>query len=302
MKTSEKLAFGLILLLLLFLPMGYVSAQGAKNIAVCFPLRTNDLGLSQFSSQKPGETLSWRLIGAELDMPQSLANGSPYPEATSLARLMEESLRAGAKIGRIISIDIDALKTLRTEKGEASLFQTKTLQNADAIVFMMYTVQDGTMQFGALLLTKTGEGAFYFSGTRSIFALSEATREAVHAFVAKKILESAAQASGDTTMASAQSSAAPSSLPVIEPWKDKPKYEQASSRFQFSVGGVAVGLSASVVSLGLWYGYQEVAYRNTAFESAVTASGIATGACVAVTAAFLTSAIWNAVLMLQASQ
>jgi len=311
MKISEKLAAGSILLVFLFFAPMRSSAQNGsssvpvqanpKNIALCFPLRADELSLSQFLSLESDGKLLWRLIGERLAMPQSLANGSPSPEAVSISKLMAESLRAGARIDQIISIDIDALKALRPDVNGATIFQNKTLQNADAVVFIMYIIQDTTVQFGAILLTRAGESAAYFSGTQSVFALSEATKEAVNTFVAKRILAPAAQSSTTSSLSAGQSAALPSSLPSIGPWKDKPKYEQASSRLKFSIGGVSIGLSASMVCLGLWESYQEAAYRNTAFETAVTASGIAMGASLAVTAAFLTSAIWNAVLMLLAS-
>ncbi len=300
----------LILLVLLFLPMGRASAQaasapqdGLKNIALCFPIRTDQRGLSQFFSQEPDEKLSWRLIEETLATPQSLANGGPYPEATSLEKLMEESLRANTEIGHIIPIGIDTLKTLHPEEHDTAIFQAAALQNVDAVMFILYTIIDNNMQFGVLLLTKTGESATYFSGACSIFNLSEATKEAVTIFIAQKIVAPAPSQSSANFLSSEQGvSTAALKLPVIEPWIDKPKYEQASSRLKFSIGGVAIGLSLSMVSLGLWETYQEAAYRNTAFENAVTASGIATGACAAATAAFLTSAIWNAVIMLQASR
>jgi hypothetical protein len=307
MKTSEKCVFRLTLLVLFFLPMNYVAAQDAsivrnnpKNIAVCFPVRADEPSLSQFSSQAPDEKLSWQPLEAGLAMPQSLPNGSPYPEAVSLAKLMEESLRARAEIGQIISIDTDTLKALRQGEGEAPIFQAAALQNADVAVFMMYTIQDSDVRFEVLAVTKTGEGASYFSEPRSIFNLSDATNEAVTTFIARKILVPAIQIPSDS-LSSGQSSTLPSILPAIEPWKDRPKYEQANSRLKIAIGGVAVGLSASFICAGLWQTYQEAEYRNTAFESAVTASGIATGASVAVTVAFVTSAIWNVVLMLQAS-
>ncbi len=299
----------LLLFVLISLPIGHAAAQsvpttsnGASSVAVCFPLKTDEAVFSRLSSSGPeaDKALWWNFIEEALRLPQTLPSGGPYPEAASLARLMEATLRSGATIGKIISIDIDALKLLQTEKGGPSMLQAEALQHADAVVSVLYTVQDSTIQFGALFVTKTGEDAVYVSDALSIFRLEEGVREAVHTFVVKKVLEPAAQAS-QGPLASGQASSVSSPLPVIEPWKDRPKYEQANSRFQFSIGGVAVGLSASMVSLGLWQAYQEAAYRNTAFEGAVTASAIATGACVAVTAAFLTSAIWNVVLMLQAS-
>jgi len=303
---------GLLIFVLISLSIGHAVAQsastvssGVSSVAVCVPLKTDEMVLSRLSSSASDpagadQKLWWRLIGEMLARPQTLSNGGPYPEAVSLARLMEASLSSGANLATIRSIDIDALKAMQTENIETSILQAKALQNVDAAVLMLYTVQDSTVQFGALFLTKTGQGASYFSGALSVFGLAEGTREAVHAFVAKKILVPKAQAS-QGSLASGEASSVPSTLPVIEPWKDRTKYEQANSRFQFSIGGVAVGLSASMVSLGLWQAYQEAAYRNTAFEGVVTASAIATGACVAVTAAFLTSAIWNVVLMLQAS-
>jgi len=311
MKISDQWAMGLLLFVLISLSIGHAVAQsastvssGVSRVAVFVPLKTDEVVLSRLSSSASGSgadpKLWWSLIGEMLARPQTLSNGGPYPEAVSLARLMEASLSSATNLATIRSIDIDALKAMQTENIETSILQAKALQNVDAAVLMLYTVQDSTVQFGALFLTKTGEGASYFSGALSIFGLAEGTREAVNAFVAKKILVPKAQAS-QGSLASGEASSVPSTLPVIEPWKDRSKYEQANSRFRFSIGGVAVGLSASMVSFGLWQAYQEAAYRNTAFEGAVTASAIATGACVAVTAAFLTSAIWNVVLMLQAS-
>lgn len=311
MKISEQWAVGLLLFVMISLPIGHAGAQsassgvsGVSSVAVCVPLKTDEVVLSQLSSSASGSSanqeLWWRIIGEMLERPQTLSNGGAFPEAASLARLMEASLSSEASLATIRPIDIDALKAMQAEKSVTSILQAKELQNVDAAVLMLYTVQDYTIQFGALFLTKTGQEASYFSGALSVFGLAEGTREAVNSFVAKKMLVPKAQAS-KVSLASGHASSVPSTLPVIEPWKDRTKYEQANSRFQFSIGGVAVGLSASMVSLGFWQAYREAAYRNTAFEGAVTASTIATGACVAATAAFLASAIWNAVLMLQAS-
>lgn len=312
MKTFEHGAVGLLLFVLISLPIGRAVAQGAsapstdvKSVAVCFPLRTDEAAFSRLSSSDSGseadEALWWSFIMETLGQPQTLSNGSPYPEAVSLARLMETSLRSDTTIDTMISIDTDTMKLLQPEQGVTSMLQSTIFQDADAVMFMIYSAQDTTIRFGTLLLTKTGKGASYFSGALSVFELVEGTREAVHAFVEKKMLEPTANASS-ASQASPQSSVVPLELPVIEPWEDKPTYEQAKTRFQFSIGGVVVGASASMVSLGLWQTYQEAAYRNTAFEGAMNTSAIMTGACMTVTAAFLTSAIWNAVLMLQAAQ
>jgi hypothetical protein len=311
MKISERWVGGLLILILSSLPIGRGVAQNAasastsvSSVALCSPLKTDEATFSRLSSSYPRtedeSELWWSVIRETLEGQQTLSDGRPYPEAVSLARVMEASLRSGARIGKMISIDTDAMKPLKTEPSAASALQAKTFQDVDALVFMLYTFQDTTIRCGALLLTRAGESASYFSGPLSIFGLVEGTQEAVSAFTAKKLLEPPAQATSGS-LAPRQSSAPSTELPTIEPWKDRPRYEQANSRFQFSIGGVVAGLSASVVSLGLWQAYREAAYRNTAYEGAMNASAVLTGACVAVTAAFLTSAVWNVVLMLQAS-
>ena len=313
MKTSEKLAFGPILLVFLFLSLNLMYSQGktassdpqSQNkaiVALLFPLRVDTLDLSQPSSQKIDEKALKGLLSAALAPPQTLVDGSPYPEALSLSTLMEASIRANAKLDGLNSIDLESIKSLKTAEEDASLFQDQLLKNANILLFTMYTIQDMSIQFKTFLVSQTGEGTSYSSKAVSVFKLSEATDEAVHDFIVKKALSAKEQGSGSAlTSTGGLNDLSASALPVIPPWGEKSKYEQANSRLQFSIGGTTIGLCVSMVCFGLWETYQEAAYRNTNFENAVTISGIATGTSAAVTAAFLISAFWNATLMLRAS-
>lgn len=277
--------------------------QNKTIVALLFPLRVDTLDLSQPSSQKIDEKALKGLLSAALALPQTLADGSPYLEALSLSTLMEASIRANAKLDGLNSIDLDSIKSLKTgEEEDASLFQDQSLKNATILLFTMYTIQDMSIQFKIFLVSQTGEGTSYSSKAVPVFKLSEATDEAVHDFIAKKALSAKEQGSDSAlTSPGGLNDLSVSALPVIPPWGEKSKYEQANSRLQFSIGGTTIGLCVSMVCFGLWETYQEAAYRNTNFENAVTISGIATGTSAAVTAAFLISAFWNATLMLRAS-
>jgi len=139
MKTFEHGAVGLLLFVLISLPIGRAVAQGAsapstdvQSVAVCFPLRTDEAAFSRLSSSDSGseanEALWWSFIMETLGQPQTLSNGGPYLEASSLVSLMETSLRSDTTIGTIISIDADAMKLLQPELGVASMLQSTIFQ------------------------------------------------------------------------------------------------------------------------------------------------------------------------------
>ncbi|HOR47754.1 MAG TPA: hypothetical protein PLX63_00595 [Rectinema sp.] len=212
---------------------------------------------------------------------------------------MEETLRSRTTVEKMTAIDIETLKNWNWSliiQDKSALFLESSLQKADAVLFMMYTIEDSNMQLGSFLLKKTGESYAFLSNSFSVFSLLDAARETVDSFIKESAL-----IAKKSSLAYSELAIDKIDLPSVDPWENRDRYKKAQTAFETSIGGVVISLSVSFVAVGFWQIYREAAYRNSAFNNAMTISAIAAGTSAAVTAAFLTVSIWNAGIMLGAS-
>jgi len=304
MKTYKPLFLLMVFLFLLidtyiFAQVG--PSQGLGSIALVFPLKISNMhDLDPLEKESLDSMMILSFVHNELSMPQYYANNTVPPESSGLSRFMEETLRSRTTVEKMTAIDIETLKNWNWSsiiQEKSALFREVSLQKADAVLFMMYTIEDSNMQLGSFLLKRTGECYAFLSSSFSVFSLLDAARETVDSFI-----EESALIAKKSSPAYSELAIEKIDLPSVDPWENRDRYMKAQSAFETSIGGVAISLSVSFVAVGLWQIYREAAYRNTAFNNATTISAIVAGTSAAVTAAFLTISIWNAGIMLGASR
>ncbi len=305
MKTYKDLfLFPLFLFLLidtsLFAQITPSQNKGLGSIALVFPIQVSNLpDFDPLGQENLDSIMILEFIQDRLSDPQYYENKPSPSEANSLSRLMEETLRLRTTSEELIAIDIETLKNWnwnRIIQEKSALFQEGSLKKSDAVLFMMYTIEDSNMQLASFLLKNTGESYAFLSNRFSVFDLLDAARKTVDSFIEKGAL-----VAKKSTPVQSELSIEEIELPSIDPWKNRDNYKKAQSAFETSMGGAAISLSISFVAVGLWNIYREAAYRNSAFDVAATISAIAAGTSAAVTATFLTISIWNAGKMLGAS-
>ena len=281
------------------------STDSAEGLAIVFPLRIEDGLEFQRIAATPAQLLYLPgALRAAMSAPQSLPNGNPFPEAVSLDTLLIASFQRQTRSVPLDSVSIASLRSrlLTLESvSAATILSLKEFAGVNTILFNMYEIIDDQTRICVWMIRKDGEWAEYVSEAISIFKVQDAIDRAISYFLTKGLIGT--HIAGTATIQSSDSVLASSEqLPVIEPWRDKKEYEDAQKAFNFAVSGTAIGISLTFVSAGVWQMYREVAYRNSAFSSASTISGIVAGTCAAVTAAFLTFTVADAVRMLKASQ
>lgn len=281
-------------MIFLFLTGNLFCQAVPANIALAFPVRIEMSALNRLIAENSSEWDIWASVRQGLASNQTLANGSPLPEANSFMRFIKESFQTRIETRSIAVLDLDAMKVL-AEKSNSTLLEAGELKGAQYFVCTIYAVEGSAFRFGMALLEKSGQGFAYFSDPVDVFSISKAAQAATESM----ILRGTFSAKTVTTPSMANASL---TLPKIEPWLLKSRYEKANNSLKFAIGGVSVSLSAVFLSAGLWQTYREAAYRNSAFDNAVTISGIAAGASIAATAVFITAAIWNAVTILQTTR
>jgi len=293
MKTFKGSAL-FAAMVFLFLTSNVFCQTVPANIALAFPVRIEMSALNHLIAENSSEWDIWASVRQGLASNQTLSNGSPLPEAGSFVRLLKESFQTRIETRSIAVLDLDAMKVLG-EKSNSTLLEAGELKGAQYFVCTVYAVEGSAFRFGMALLEKSGKGSTYFSDPVDVFSISKAVQAATESMILRGTF------SAKTVIAPSMANAS-ANLPKTEPWILKSRYEKANNTFKFAIGGVSISLSAAFLSAGLWQTYQEAAIRNSAFNSAVTISGIAAGASIAATAVFLTAAIWNAVTILQTTR
>jgi len=305
LKRKMKTYKNLLLIFLFLLIDTYIFAQASPSqsigsIALVFPLQISNIqDLDPLGKESVDSMMVLSFVHDKLSMSQYDTNNTVSPESRSLSRVMEETLRSRTTVEKMIAIDIETLKSWNWSsiiQEKSALFRESSLQKADAVLFMMYTIEDSNMQLASFLLKNTGESYAFLSNRFSVFDLLDAARKTVDSFIEKGAL-----LAKKSTPVQSELSIEEIELPSIDPWKNRDNYKKAQSAFETSMGGAAISLSISFVAVGLWNIYREAAYRNSAFDVAATISAIAAGTSAAVTATFLTISIWNAGRMLGAS-
>jgi len=301
MKTYKNLLLIFLFLLIdTFIFAQNSPSQSIGSIAIVFPLQISNMhDLDALRKESIDSMMVLSFVHDKLSMPQYYADNTVPPESSSLSRVMEETLRSHTTVEKMTAIDIETLKNWNWSsiiKDKSALFQESSLQKVDAVLFMMYTIEDSNMQLGSFLLKNTGESYAFLSSSFSVFNLLDVAREAVDSFIKESALVAKKSSTAYSELAIDKID-----LPSVDPWENRDRYKKAQSAFETSIGGVAISLSISFVAVGLWQIYREAAYRNSAFNNAMTISAIAAGTSAAVTAAFLTVSIWNAGIMLGAS-
>ena len=293
MKTFKGSA---LLAALIFITLtNKVSCQAvASDIALAFPVRIEMSALNRLIAENSSEWNIWASAQQGLASGQTLANGKPLPEAESLLRLLKESFQRSIEARSITLIDLNTMRMLGA-KSNAALLEAEELKGARYFLCTLYAVEGTMFRFCMALLDKSGQGSTYFSDPVDVFSLSNAVQSVTENMILRGIF------SAKEVIAPSMTNT-PANLPKIEPWLLKSRYEKANNSFKFAIGGLSISLSAAFLSTGLWQTYEEAAVRNSAFNSAVTISGIAAGASIAATAIFLTTAIWNAVTILQTTR
>lgn len=305
MKRKMKTYKNLLLIFLFLLIDTYIFAQANPSqsigsIALVFPLQISNMhDLDPLGKESVDPMMVLSFVHDKLSMPQYYTNNTVSPESRSLSRVMEETLRSHTTVEKMTAIDIETLKNWNWSliiQDKSALFLESSLQKADAVLFMMYTIEDSNMQLGSFLLKKTGESYAFLSNSFSVFSLLDAARETVDSFIKESAL-----IAKKSSLAYSELAIDKIDLPSVDPWENRDRYKKAQSAFETSIGGVVISLSVSFVAVGFWQIYREAAYRNSAFNNAMTISAIAAGTSAAVTAAFLTVSIWNAGIMLGTS-
>ncbi len=305
MKRKMKTYKNLLLIFLFLLIDNYIFAQANPSqsigsIALVFPLQISNMhDLDPLGKESVDSMMVLSFVHDKLSMPQYYTNNTVSPESRSLSRVMEETLRSHTTVEKMTAIDIETLKNWNWSsiiQEKSALFLESSLQKADAVLFMMYAIEDSNMQLGSFLLKKTGESYAFLSSSFSVFSLLDAARETVDSFIKESAL-----IAKKSSLAYSELAIDKIDLPSVDPWENRDRYKKAQSAFETSIGGVVISLSVSFVAVGFWQIYREAAYRNSAFNNAMTISAIAAGTSAAVTAAFLTVSIWNAGIMLGTS-
>ncbi len=305
MKRKMKTYKNLLLIFLFLLIDTFIFAQNSPSqsigsIAIVFPLQISNMhDLDALRKESIDSMMVLSFVHDKLSMSQYDTNNTVSPESRSLSRVMEETLRSRTTVEKMTAIDIETLKNWNWSliiQDKSALFLESSLQKADAVLFMMYTIEDSNMQLGSFLLKNTGQSYAFLSSSFSVFGLLDAARETVDSFIKESAL-----IAKKSSLAYSELAIDKIDLPSVDPWKNRDRYKKAQSAFETSIGGVAISLSVSFVAVGFWQIYREAAYRNSAFNNAMTISAIAAGTSAAVTAAFLTVSIWNAGIMLGAS-
>lgn len=293
MKTfKEKALYAAIFFLFL---TGNLFCQAAPaSIALAFPVRIEMSKLTLLIAENTNEWDIWASVRQGLASDQTLANGSPLPEALSFVRILRESFQTKVKTSSIAVLELDATRALAAQS-DSKIFDAAELKGAQYLICTVYSIEGNSFRFGIALLEKSAPGFAYFSDPIDVFGISGAAQAAIEGMVLHGFFSAKTEPAASMANAS-------SALPKIEPWLLKSRYEKANNSLKFAIGGISVSLSAAFLSAGLWQTYREAAYRNSAFESAVTISGMATGASIAATAVFLSVAIWNAVTILQTTR
>jgi len=281
------------------------SSDSAEGLAIVFPLKVEDpLRFQQIAAAPAAiQSLPGALLEA-LSTPQSLANDNPFPEAQSIDTFLTASFRKQLRTTPLINVSVASLQpqlTALENVSPAALLSLKEFSGVSTILFSMYEIIDNQLKFILWELRKDGQWAEYVSSQVSMFELPSAADNAV-AYLLKKGLINLSAAEAPAIQAVNPDQAPIGQLPAIQPWGDKKEYENAQKAFKFAIGGTAIGISLTFVSAGIWQMYREAAYRDSAFDNALTISGIAAGTCAAVTATFLTFSVADAVRMLKASQ
>lgn len=282
-----------------------ISSDDIVSLSASFPLRIDDpLRFQQCKENSEDIQAFLGTLREAMNGTQSLPNGNPFPEAVSLDKFLEASFRTQIQSVSVQHLSIETLKSqMPASDVVADIFAMKDILKANAACFTLYEIIDSQLQFCSLMIQGNGGHVEYMSGLVSMFALPAATDAAVHYFLEKRLIGRAMV--GQTSIenqAGVLTASTAASLPAIQPWNGKEEYEGAQKAFKFAIGGAAISLCATFVAAGLWQMYREAAYRNSVFNDASTISGIATGTCAAVTAAFLAFVISNATTMLRVSQ
>jgi hypothetical protein len=195
-------------------------------------------------------------------------------------------------------VDIDTLQQAYAASNEGiDILNAPFMQSADLKYFTMYSLVDGKTKITTMLIDRDNELLQFDSKWVPIFEITEIINNALEYFISRERLmplETEKMISQADEAAQSQHA----NLPTIPSWSSQILYTHAMEGLKFSLGGLAIGLSASFVSVGTCQMYKEAEFRNAGFAHSSSGSGIVAGVSIAITSEFLAASIFNIVSIL----
>lgn len=268
------------------------------SIAILFPLNIPDpMILESIENTCTNIHAFDAILAKALEFPQVASNGSPFPEASSLAIFTLESFRAHIKSSSISLVDIDTLKADFAASEGIDTWNAPCMQSVDVKYFTLYSIVDSQIRIKAIFIDQNNELIQFDSKWAPIFDITVIINDAIEYFIHKNILIPI-EAEKNNSQVHEADQALYVALPTIPSWSNLAKYNHAKEGLNFSLGGLAIGLSTSFVSVGIWQMYREAEFRNGAFAQSTSISGLVAGVSIAITSAFLITSISNIVSIL----